>query len=505
MNRVAIQKPTADPVPQIVLGNVYLLKKGGFDAYLVGGCVRDLILGRTPQDWDICTNAAPEQIQEIFPDSFYENTFGTVTVKNRVVAEGATEADGEVELVQITPYRLEGEYSDGRRPDSVSFAATLSEDLARRDFTINALAYDPIADKLVDEHGGVEDMRSRCIRTVGEPAARFGEDKLRMIRAVRFAAQLDFDIEQKTLETIMTRSAEVKGVSAERIRDEFTKLMLSDNIEYGMQALLKTGLLEHFIPELVTCVGVTQNQAHAFDVWTHLIKSAQHAAAKEQSLEVRLATLFHDIGKPATRAEGRGKNHAISFYGHEVVGAKMTKKILERLKYPEQVIKKVVTLVRWHMFFADTEQVTLSAVRRIVAQVGEENIWDLMTVRQCDRIGTGRPKENPYRLRKYQAMVEQVLRDPISLGQLAIDGNDLQKEAGIAAGPRIGWILHALFADILAKPEDNTKEILLERVKKLAELSDDELRALGEKGKLSKEALDEEAVKEILEKYGVGE
>ena len=500
VNRTTPTKPTADQIPQAVLGNVYLLKKGGFDAYLVGGCVRDLMLGRTPKDWDICTNAKPEQIQTLFPETFYENTFGTVTVKNKEEAVGSGS-----ELVEVTPYRLEGEYSDGRRPDEVNFNATLKDDLARRDFTINSLAFDPIGDVLVDEYNGVGDMRDGIIRTVGEPSARFGEDKLRMIRAVRFAAQLDFDIEQKTLETIREKAGEVKGVSAERTRDEFSKLLLSDNIEYGMQALLSTGLLEYFIPELVTCVGVTQNQAHAFDVWTHLVKSAQHAATKNTSLELRLATLFHDIGKPATRAEGLGKNHVISFYGHDVVGAKMTKKILERLKYPEHIIKKVVTLIRWHMFFADTEQVTLSAVRRIVAQVGEENIWDLMTVRHCDRIGTGRPKENPYRLRKYQAMVEQVLRDPISLSQLAIDGNDLQKDAGIPAGPKIGWILHALFADVLVKPEENTKEILLARAQELNALPDKELRDLGEKGKLSKETLDEEAVKEILEKYGVGE
>ncbi len=248
--------------------------------------------------------------------------------------------------------------------------------------------------------------------------------------------------------------------------------------------------------------GVEQNKAHAFDVWEHLIRTVQHSADKGYSLEIRLAALFHDISKPESRRWGKEQNQW-TFYGHEVVGARTTKRILENLKYPRKIIDKTVILVRWHMFFSDTEQISLSAVRRMVANVGKENIWDLMNVRICDRIGTGRPKEDPYRLRKYHAMIEEAMRDPISVGMLKIDGKKLMEITQTPAGPKIGYTLHALLEEVLEDPSKNTTEYMEKRGQQLIQLPESELRELGEKGKESKEEKDQELIGEIRKKHWV--
>jgi tRNA nucleotidyltransferase (CCA-adding enzyme) len=486
---------TKSGAPQLVIEKLYILMKAGYEAFLVGGCVRDVHLGRSPKDWDIATNALPEQIQTLFPESFYDNNFGTVSVKSE-------SEDPTLKIIQITPYRSEGKYADGRRPDTVSFGVSLEEDLKRRDFTINAIAWNPIKDILSDPHHGLEDIRAKTIRAVGDANERFSEDGLRILRAIRFAAELDFDIEQDTMQAIKAQKDLLKVISAERIRDEFSKLILSDRPEYGLSLMLRSETLEFTIPELLEAVGVEQTQAHAFDVWTHLIKTVQHSADKKLSLEVRLAALFHDIGKPATRRRDEVKN-TWTFYGHEVIGAKMTKKILTRLKYPQNIIDEAVKLVRWHMFFSDTEQITLSAVRRMVANVGKDRIWDLIDVRMCDRIGTGRPKEDPYRLRKYKAMIDEALRDPVTVGMLAVDGTTLMQELGVAPGPQIGFVLNALMEEVLEDPKLNTKEILLEKSRALLSLSDAELREKGLAGKRRREQEEAEAVAEIKEKHHV--
>jgi len=482
-------------VPQIVIEKLYILMKAGHEAFLVGGCVRDLHINRTPKDWDIATNALPEQIQALFPESFYDNNFGTVSVKTE-------SEDSTLKIIQITPYRGEGEYKDGRRPSEVFFGVSLEEDLKRRDFTINAIAWNPIKDTLTDPHDGLKDIKSKTVRAVGSATDRFGEDALRILRAIRFAAELDFDIEKETLLAINEQKDLLSAISAERVRDEFSKILMSFKPEYGLSLMLRTEVLSYVVPELLESVGVEQTQAHAYDVWTHLIKTVQHSADKELVLEVRLAALFHDIGKPATRRRDTSKN-TWTFYGHEVVGAKITKKILTRLKYPQDTVDLVVKLIRWHMFFSDTEQITLSAVRRMVANVGKDHIWDLVNVRMCDRIGTGRPKENPYRLRKYEAMIEEALRDPISVGMLAVDGKDLISELTVAPGPKIGFILNALMEEVLEDPKLNTKEILLEKSRELLALSDEELRNRGLAGKRKREQEEEEAVSEIRDKYHV--
>ncbi|MEI8248995.1 MAG: HD domain-containing protein [Candidatus Taylorbacteria bacterium] len=487
------------PIPKEVLNTVHTLEKAGFQAYLVGGCVRDLFLGRIPKDWDITTNAKPEDIQGLFVKTVYENTFGTVAV----VYEDAT--DEKLKIIEVTPYRTEMGYSDRRHPDKVSFSDKIEDDLKRRDFTVNAIAINLSKDAIkdtVDLFGGFADIKDKIIRTVGKPDDRFTEDALRMMRAVRLSVELGFTVEKSTLDSIKNHNALIKAVSMERIRDEFSKIIMSASPKRGIELLHETGLLKHIVPELEAGLGVTQNQAHAFDVWEHLLRSLQAAADKNWSLDIRLIALFHDISKPKTKGLSR-ETGIITFYGHEVVGSRETRKILERMKFSRVIIEKVTKLVRWHMFFSDTEQISLSAVRRMVVNVGKENIWDLMNVRICDRIGTGRPKEDPYRLRKYHAMIEEALRDPISVKMLKINGKVLNDKCSVSPGPRMGNILHALFNEVLDDPKLNTAEYLESKAIELNKLSDQELQTLGEQGKEKKEEVDEEKIKEIRKKHHV--
>jgi poly(A) polymerase/tRNA nucleotidyltransferase (CCA-adding enzyme) len=484
------------PIPKPVSHVTKTLTDGGFEAYLVGGCVRDLFLGESPKDWDVATNAVPEEIAALFPKTFYENKFGTVSVVQEDVE------DERFKVIEVTPYRTEGEYSDKRRPDSVSFAKTIQEDLSRRDFTINALAYSVEKDELLDMFDGRKDLISGHIRAVGDAKERFDEDALRILRGIRFHSELGFGIDSSTLAAMSEKVELLSLISKERVRDEFVRIIDSPNPSLGLILADRIGALEYMVPELLEAKDVTQNQAHAFDVWTHLLKSLDHAAHKKYAFHVRLAALLHDIGKPASRRWSEEKKDW-TFYGHEVIGARMAKNIMERLHFSRETIKKVVNLVRWHMFFSDTEQITLSAVRRMVANVGKDSVNDLIEVRFCDRIGTGRPKESPYRLRKYQSMIEEVMRDPISVGMLAIDGNTIMKEFHEKPGPRLGFLLHALLNDVLEDPKLNTKQELSDRAKKYLELSDKELKEMGERGKSAKEKEEEEELSKIRSKYKV--
>ncbi len=477
------------------------LKASGFEAYLIGGCVRDLFLGKKPKDWDVTTNATPDQIIATFEKTFYENSFGTVGVVNETATDRG-EIDPTMKVVEVTPYRTESTYSDKRRPDAVSFSTKLEDDLMRRDFTINAIAYDIESEKTVDLYGGLVDLASGYVRAVGNPRERFAEDALRTVRAVRFAAQLDFTIEEETKKAISQESQGLSHISQERIRDEFIKMLETDAPADALSLCHELGLLKYIVPELEVARGVDQNQAHSFDVWTHLLKSLEHAAKKELPLSTRLSALFHDIGKPATRRFAADKKD-YTFYGHEVVGARMTQKILERLKFPKELTEKVVKLVRWHMFFSDTAQITHSAVRRMVANVGKENVWELMDVRACDRIGTGRPKESPYRLRKYHSMIEEVMRDPISVGMLKIDGKGVMETLNEPPGPRIGFILHALLEEVLEDPTKNETETLQKMAQNMAKMSDEELKKIGGDAKERKNEEEEKILQEIRKKHWV--
>ena len=500
-----ISKNLTSKIPEYVSYVTNTLERGGFDAFLVGGCVRDLVMGREPKDWDVTTNAKPEEIIALFEKTVYENTFGTVGVcvpcetrKGEVNHETP-----EYDIIEVTPYRIEAKYSDFRHPDEVRFSDKLEDDLKRRDFTINAMAYGN--ETITDMFDGLKDIESKNLRTVGEAEQRFGEDALRMLRAVRFAGQLGFSISSETTESILKSAELIKKISTERIRDEFEKIILSPNPSTGMMMLQKFGLLKNIIPELEEGIGCEQLGEHIYDVWNHLLHALQHAADKNWPLEIRLAALMHDIGKPrtrrfdATKAGGKGK---YTFYGHEVVGARMAKKIMERLKFPKKETELVEKLIRTHMFFSDTELITLSAVRRIITKMGKENIWLLMNIRECDRVGM-KKKEAPYRLRKYFAMIEEALHDPISVGALKIDGEFMIKDMGIKPGPRMGFILYALLEEVLEDPKKNTIEYLKERALALDKMSDTDLRTLGEKGKDTKEDLEEKEVAKLHTKHGV--
>jgi len=492
-------------IPEEVSRVTKALKDAGFEAYLVGGCVRDLFMRRKPKDWDITTNAVPEEIIPLFPKTFYENNYGTVGVVQeyaRPNGEVGQVSDETLKIIEVTPYRIESSYSDHRRPDSVEFSKSIMDDLKRRDFTINAIAYDAENGEIVDPFSGIADLARGVIKTVGDPKERFFEDGLRIIRAVRFHVELGFPLDPDTERSILENKDILKEISKERIRDEFVKIIMSSNPSVGFDILRKFGLLVYVIPELEESIGVEQNKAHAFDVWTHLLKTLQHSADKGYPLHVRLAALLHDISKPAAR-RWNDETKQWTFYGHEVLGSRVTRKILENLKFSRETIEKVVNLVRWHMFFSDTEKITPSAVRRLVANVGAENVWDLIDMRGCDRIGTGRPKENPYRLRKYKAMLEEVMRDPVSVGMLKINGKKIMEIIGIAPGPKIGQILNALLEEVLEEPLLNSEEYLNERVGELSKMSDRELKQLAEKGKEKKEKEEEKEIKRIRGRHHV--
>jgi len=488
-------KISPSDIPQEVHTVAITLENKGFEAYLVGGCTRDLFLGKTPKDWDLTTNAHPEDIQKLFPEHYFNNDFGTVGVK--------TESEDEsLKIIEVTPYRSEGTYSDARRPDEVTFGVSLSEDLQRRDFTVNALAYRVTTGELVDEFDGIADLEAKRLQTVGDPDERLTEDALRMMRAVRLAAQLDFMIEGKTMEAIARHSQEIKRISIERIAGEFLRIIASDTPMQGVIFLEKLGLLEHFLPEFLPSIGCEQGGIHAYDVWEHLLRSLQAAADKDFSLEMRLAALFHDIGKPKTRRTG-GKNKKYSFFGHEVVGARMTKAIFERLKLPKELTENVVALVRWHMFFSDPEEITLSAVRRTITRIGADNIDNLLNLRVCDRIGTGRPKEQPFRFRKYKAMVDEALRDPISVKMLKVNGDRIMELSAEKPGRKLGYVLHALLEEALEDASINTEEYMEKRALELLALPEAELKALSEAGKAKQAEEEANALKDIAREHRV--
>jgi tRNA nucleotidyltransferase (CCA-adding enzyme) len=493
---IGFMKNINGQIPPEIQKIVETLQNKGFEAYLVGGCVRDIFRGMKPKDWDITTNAKPEQIQANFSKTVYENKYGTVAIINENVS------DETLKVVEVTPYRLEAQYSDYRHPDRVSFSNNLEDDLKRRDFTMNAIAYEPRAEKIVDPYGGQEDIKDKLLRAVGNPVERFEEDALRMLRAVRFSCELGFTIEHHTMEDIHKSSYLLKNVSEERIRDEFQKIIMSENPMGGVIIAEKLGILEFIIPELREGIGCEQNGDHIYDVWEHSLRALNHAAEKNFPLEVRLAALLHDVGKPRTRVWS-DENDDWTFYGHDVVGGKLAEKILKRLKFPRETIEIVTKLVRYHLFFSDVEKITLSAVRRIVRNVSPDHVWELMNVRACDRIGMGRPKETPYRLRKYEAMIEEAMRAPISVGMLKIDGAKLMEITGEKPGPRIGWILHALLEEALDDPAINTIEYLEKRAKELAKLPPEELKRLGEAGKEKKEGIEEAEIAKIRERHWV--
>ena len=482
-------------IPKEVILVAETLENAGYEAYLVGGCVRDLLIDKTPKDWDITTNARPEQIEGLFEETYKNNDFGTIGVVQET-------EDERLKVIEITPYRIESGYADARRPDEVVFSDSLEDDLKRRDFTINAIAYSVSHETVVDNFEGMLDIREKRIRAVGKPEERLAEDALRMMRAVRLAVELNFVIDTETLNAIAKNASNLQRISKERIRDEFIRILNSDNPMQGIILCEKLGLLASIAPDILRGIGVEQNQAHAYHVYEHLLRTLQHAADKKWPFHVRLAALFHDVAKPETRRWSEEKKNW-TFYGHDVVGARVTRKALMALKFPRETVELVSNLVRWHMFFSDPDAITLSAVRRTIQNIGPEYIDDLLNLRVCDRIGTGRPKEHPFRFRKYKAMVEEALRDPISVKMLSIDGSRIMEVTDEKPGPKLGYALHALLEEVLDDPTKNTPEYLEERAIELMRMPETALQTLGKQGKNTRTREEENALRIIQQKHHV--
>lgn len=448
----------------------------GFQSYYVGGCVRDFLLAQKPKDWDITTNAKPEELRKLFPGSVYENKFGTVGVKT---ASG----DPATALVEVTTFRKEGKYTDKRHPDSITFAETLEEDLSRRDFTVNAIAMEAKGG-IVDPFGGRKDLRDKIIRAVGNPEERFQEDALRLMRAVRLSAQLGFKIEDKTAKAVEKHAGLLEFIAKARIADELCKMLMVERAADGVRKMQELGLLKYVLPELEEGVGVEQNKHHKYTVFEHNLRSLEYAAKQNFPLELRIASLLHDVGKPRTRAwkddprgskTRAGKKGDWTFYQHQYVGEKMAIRMLDRLRLPRKLIEKVALLVREHMFVYDPELVTERGVRRLLRRVGPENMDDLLMVREADRIGSGVAKAVPYRLRHLKAMIERVKKDPVSVKMLAVKGNDVMETLDIEPGPKVGKILNILLEEVLDDPTMNSREKLIARMLELDKLSEKEL------------------------------
>ena len=509
-------------IPPEVAEVVAKLQDAGHEAYIVGGCVRDLLRNAKPKDWDVTTSAKPEEILQLFPESFYENKFLTVTTKTG--SEDPTLAE-----IEITTFRAEGKYTDKRHPDEVRFAKTLEEDLSRRDFTVNAIALDfgnrpsencPLTPgverkntrcldssdglfQIIDPFNGQSDLENKLIRAVGDPEKRFAEDALRMMRSVRFSAELGFAIEPKTQDAIRKLSGNLQFIAKERVRDELMKIMQTPRAREGIELLHELGILKHILPELEEGIGV-ENRPLIFTIWEHNLKALEYGAKKNFPVFVRLAAMLHDAGKPRTK--GPKKNNEWTFYGHDVVGSKIAAGALARLRFPADVVEKIATLIRWHLFKYDPDEgITDSSIRRLIRHVGAQNMDDLVKLRICDRMGMGVPKALPYRLRHFQFRVEKILREEEmpTPKMLKINGDDIMKILQIQPGVKIGHILEALLQEVIDDPMRNKREHLEQRVKNLGNLSDEELIKIADSAESKIELSEDERISSIKSKYYV--
>ncbi|MDO8467224.1 MAG: HD domain-containing protein [bacterium] len=503
-------------IPKEVKSIADKLGASGYQAYLVGGCLRDLLLENPPaggpKDWDLTTDAAPEKIQKVFPDSVYENKFGTVGIKTH--SEDATLA-----LVEVTTFRKEGKYTDKRHPDEITFAKNVEEDLSRRDFTVNAMAFSLTNDKqpttndgLVDPFGGREDLKNKTIRAVGDAAERFEEDALRLMRAVRFSAQLGFEIEEVTAQAIKAKAGLLEFIAKERIRDEFCKLVMTKHASNGIRKMAELGLLKHVLPELCEGIGMDQNLHHKYTIFEHNVRALEYAAEQKFPLYLRVASLLHDVGKPQSRGwkaspQGtrlnKGAKGEWTFYQHQYFGEKIAIEALDRLKFAKKDIEQIALLVREHMFSFDAEIGTQRGARRFVSRVGAENVDDLMKLREADRIGSGTEVAVPQRLRKFKATIEIAMKEPISAKMLKLDGKDLMKVLEIEPGPKVGAILAVLLEKVLDNPALNTKEGLMKEVGSLGKLSDKKLAEMREKASKEADETQERIDQEVMKQYGV--
>ncbi|MDD5147014.1 MAG: HD domain-containing protein [Candidatus Daviesbacteria bacterium] len=474
------------------------LQQSNFQIYIVGGVVRDLLMesaSRLISDWDFATDAKPEEILKLFPDGFYDNKFGTVGIPSKDTKHLRGE---EMRLhlgggiFEITTMRKEGIYKDHRHPVEVSWTKKIEEDLARRDFTINAMALDTTlviprerSDRgnlhnplkiaslvvrndnliLVDPFNGQQDLKNKLIRAVGDPNKRFQEDALRLIRAIRIATELEFEIDPKTLQAIETNAHLIKKIAFERIRDELFKILSSSNPYAGIVKLKSAGILQIILPELEECFGIVQKgpkHDRVYDIGEHSLLTLKYTAPKDPL--VRFAALLHDIGKTKTvKIEPDGN---VTFYNHDVVGGKLVLEIAKRFNLSNKQTDKLYRLIRWHLFTVD-EQQTDSAIRRFIKNVGIENIEDMIALRIGDRLGGGTQKAVSWRMEEFQKRIKEVLKKPFSITDLKVNGNDVMKELNLKPGPKVGEILQKLFEEVLENSSKNKRDYLLKKLKSL--------------------------------------
>ena len=424
-----------------------------FQIYAVGGAVRDLLMGDRVKDWDFTTDAKPEEILKIYPDGFYDNKFGTVGIPT---SEGI--------VYQVTTMRKEGNYKDHRHPLELSWTDKIEEDLARRDFTINAIAMDS-SQELIDPFRGEKDIKEKFIRAVGNPNTRFEEDALRLMRAIRFSARFEFDIENLTLAAIKKNAGLISEIAPERVRDELFKILDGVNPYIGIIKLREAGILQIILPELESCFGIQQEgpkHDRVYDIGEHSLLALKECPSSDSL--VRLAALLHDIGKVKTVHTQVDGN--VTFYNHDLEGGKIVLQIAKRFNLSNKQTDKLYRLVRWHMFSVSENQ-TDSAIRRFIKNVGLENIADMMAVRVGDRLGGGTQNETSWRIERFKEKISQVLKKPFSISDLKINGKDVMKTLSIEPGPKVGEILQKLFEEVLKDSEKNNKEYLLSKVKEL--------------------------------------
>lgn len=450
--------PESPPgVPAAVTDVLETLWRNGNAAYLVGGGVRDALIGRAVADWDVATDARPERLLEIFPAGHYENRFGTVNVPT-----------AELE-VEVTTFRRDHVYADHRRPDSVTFTDSLTEDLARRDFTVNAIAWGRPAgasgtaatEHWADPTGGREDIGAQLLRAVGDPAARFDEDALRLLRAARLAGQLGFEIEPATLAAMSATADTARWVSNERVGDELRRMLLNDQPSVGLAILAETGVLAHVLPELDAQRGIPQDKVTGDDLWGHCLRTLDAAAHIEpRGRLLRLAALVHDIGKPETMADGH-------FLGHEVAGARLADAFLTRLAFPRREVEQVTRLVAQHMFSYEPRW-SGAAVRRFIGRAGRDLVGDLINLRAADNVGSGLAPDAGH-LDELRARVQTEVDAgaPLTIAELAVNGDDLISALTIRPGPVVGELLDGLLAAVLAEPTLNERERLIETAREL--------------------------------------
>lgn len=490
-------------LPKEVLNILEKFQKANYQIYIVGGAVRDLLMGREVSDWDFTTDAKPEEILKLFPDGFYDNKFGTVGIPlksgrvksepNKVVgaakhiensgdehelgaeqthseprgrASGTLRPDERArnDVFEVTTMRKEGDYKDHRHPVDVSWTNKIEEDLTRRDFTINALAMDSNLN-IIDPFKGKEDLDKKLIKAVGDPATRFQEDALRLVRAIRIASELEFDIENNTFKALCKNAHLIKDIAFERIRDELFKIFASGNPYMGIVKLREAGILQIILPELEKASGIIQEgpkHDRVYEILDHSFRTMRETPSSDPL--VKFAALLHDVGKPTTHKINPDRN--ATFYNHDVEGGKLVLEIAKRFNLSKKQTDKLYKLVRWHMFSVSENQ-TDSAIRRFIKNVGKENIEDMLALRVGDRLGGDTRKPVSWRMENFKEKIKQVLKKPFTVSDLKINGNDVMETLNIKPGPRVGEILNKLFQEVLEDSSKNNREYLLSRIKQI--------------------------------------